>query len=115
MGVKKQLTVEGCSPKSLLSQQRSSKQPASKKRPTDKRMLSQEPDPSSPFLGDVDLHLFGEGKHERIYEKLGAHPITHEGVKGVSFAVWAPGAENVSVVGNFNSWDGSRRSHAPPG
>ena len=60
----------------------------------------------SPILGAIDLHLFGEGKHERIYEKLGAHPITHEGVSGVSFAVWAPAAEHVSVVGNFNAWDG---------
>ena len=59
----------------------------------------------SPILGAIDLHLFGEGKHERIYENLGAHPITHEGVKGVSFAVWAPAAEKVSVVGNFNAWD----------
>ena len=62
----------------------------------------------SPILGAIDLHLFGEGKHERIYEKLGAHPITHEGVKGVSFAVWAPAAAQVSVVGNFNAWDGTR-------
>jgi 1,4-alpha-glucan branching enzyme len=63
-----------------------------------------------PTLGDVDLHLFGEGRHERIYEKLGAHPITREGVNGVSFAVWAPSAERVSVVGNFNAWDGTQHS-----
>ncbi len=61
-----------------------------------------------PTLGELDLHLFGEGRHEQIYEKLGAHPLTHEGVKGVSFAVWAPAAEQVSVVGNFNAWDGAR-------
>ena len=61
----------------------------------------------SPTLGDIDLHLFGEGKHERVYDKLGAHPVTHEGRRGVAFAVWAPQAERVSVVGNFNSWDGS--------
>ncbi len=65
-------------------------------------------DTSPPTLGDVDLYLFGEGRHEQIYEKLGAHVITHEGVKGVSFAVWAPNAERVSVVGDFNSWDGSQ-------
>ena len=59
----------------------------------------------SPILGDIDLHLFGEGKHERVYEKLGAHPLTHEGKRGVAFGVWAPNANNVSVVGNFNSWD----------
>ena len=64
----------------------------------------------SPTVGELDLHLFGEGRHELIYEKLGAHLITHEGEKGVSFAVWAPGAEKVSVVGNFNAWNGSRHA-----
>src|SRR5690242_2850494 len=59
----------------------------------------------SPTLGDIDLHLFGEGKHERIYDKLGAHCRTHEGKRGVSFAVWAPAADHVSVVGSFNDWD----------
>src|SRR6266496_4281721 len=59
-----------------------------------------------PTLGDIDLHLFGECRHERIYEKLGAHVITHEGKRGVAFAVWAPNAAQVSVVGNFNGWDG---------
>src|SRR2546428_12340823 len=63
----------------------------------------------SPTLGDIDLHLFGEGKHERIYEKLGAHVITHEGKRGVAFAVWAPNADRVSVVGDFNNWNG--RNH----
>jgi len=61
-----------------------------------------------PILGELDLYLFGEGRHELIYEKLGAHEITHDGVKGVSFAVWAPAAARVSVVGNFNAWDGTR-------
>ena len=61
----------------------------------------------SPTLGDMDLHLYGEGKHERIYEKLGAHVLTHEGRRGVAFAVWAPNAKSVSVVGNFNDWNGS--------
>ncbi|HEV7798206.1 MAG TPA: 1,4-alpha-glucan branching protein GlgB [Pyrinomonadaceae bacterium] len=61
-----------------------------------------------PILGELDLHLFGEGRHERIYEKLGAHPLTHEGVTGVSFAVWAPSADNISVVGDFNAWDGAQ-------
>src|SRR2546421_10795090 len=56
-------------------------------------------------LGDLDLHLFGEGKHFRIYEKLGPRPITHQGKRGVAFAVWAPAADQVSVVGNFNGWD----------
>ena len=66
-----------------------------------------EPASFSPTLGEIDLHLFGEGRHERVYEKLGAHLITHEGIEGVSFAVWAPNAERVSVVGNFNEWDAS--------
>ena len=58
-----------------------------------------------PILSDLDLHLFGEGKHYRIYEKLGAHVTSHGGKRGVTFAVWAPAADRVSVVGNFNSWD----------
>src|SRR5687767_8203071 len=58
-----------------------------------------------PILTDLDLHLFGEGKHHRIYEKLGAHVTSHGGKRGVTFAVWAPAADRVSVVGNFNSWD----------
>jgi 1,4-alpha-glucan branching enzyme len=57
-------------------------------------------------LTDYDIHLFGEGNHHRIYEKLGAHVIEQNGVKGVYFAVWAPNARNVSVLGDFNSWDG---------
>jgi 1,4-alpha-glucan branching enzyme len=60
------------------------------------------------IFGDIDLHLFGEGRHERIYEKLGAHLITRDGKPGVAFAVWAPNAGLVSVVGNFNSWDGKK-------
>ena len=59
-----------------------------------------------PTLGDVDLHLAGEGRHETLYEKLGAHVVEHQGVLGVAFAVWAPSARSVSVVGDFNSWDG---------
>jgi 1,4-alpha-glucan branching enzyme len=59
-----------------------------------------------PTVTDMDEHLFGEGKHERIYEKLGSHVRTFGKVRGVSFAVWAPHAEGVSVVGDFNNWDG---------
>jgi 1,4-alpha-glucan branching enzyme len=58
-----------------------------------------------PILSDLDLHLFGEGKHYRIYEKLGAHAVSQGGKRGVTFAVWAPAADRVSVAGNFNSWD----------
>jgi 1,4-alpha-glucan branching enzyme len=59
-----------------------------------------------PTLGSFDEHLFGEGRHWRLYEKLGAHGRNLGGVSGVSFAVWAPQAEGVSVVGDFNNWDG---------
>ena len=57
-------------------------------------------------ITEFDLHLFGEGNHHSIYEKLGAHPVEIDGVKGVYFAVWAPNARNVSVLGDFNHWDG---------
>ncbi|RMH60770.1 MAG: 1,4-alpha-glucan branching protein GlgB [Zetaproteobacteria bacterium] len=59
-----------------------------------------------PVLGELDLHLIGEGNHFEKYKVMGAHVRVHEGVHGVSFAVWAPAAERVSVVGNFNHWDG---------
>jgi 1,4-alpha-glucan branching enzyme len=59
-----------------------------------------------PMLGDVDLHLIGEGRHEKLWEVMGAHPRTHEGSNGTAFAVWAPSARSVRVVGAFNSWDG---------
>jgi 1,4-alpha-glucan branching enzyme len=62
----------------------------------------------SPLLTDFDIHLFAEGNHHRIYEKLGAHPTEIDGVKGVYFAVWAPNARNVSVLGDFNWWDGRK-------
>ncbi len=59
-----------------------------------------------PTLGELDLYLLGEGNHERLHEKLGAHFLKHQEVEGVSFSVWAPGAKSVSVVGDFNGWDG---------
>ncbi len=59
-----------------------------------------------PTLGELDLHLIGEGRHERLWEKLGARPIHHGGQGGVAFSVWAPTADGVSVVGDFNGWDG---------
>ncbi|HJX92884.1 MAG TPA: 1,4-alpha-glucan branching enzyme, partial [Pyrinomonadaceae bacterium] len=59
-----------------------------------------------PTIGELDLHLFGEGKHEEIYEKLGAHVRKIGRVSGIGFAVWAPQAAGVSVVGDFNNWDG---------
>ena len=60
----------------------------------------------SPKITEFDVHLFAEGNHHRIYEKLGAHPTVIEGIAGVHFAVWAPNARNVSVLGDFNHWDG---------
>ncbi|MEB3119217.1 MAG: 1,4-alpha-glucan branching enzyme [Limnothrix sp.] len=62
----------------------------------------------SPLVTDFDVHLFCEGNHHRIYEKLGAHLTEIEGVSGVYFAVWAPNARNVSVLGDFNYWDGRK-------
>ena len=59
-----------------------------------------------PTLSDEDLYLIGAGKDRKIYEKLGSHPRTVGGISGVSFAVWAPTARRVSVVGDFNGWDG---------
>ncbi len=70
------------------------------------------------LLSDFDLHLMGEGTHWRCYEKLGAQLRTIDGVEGVNFAVWAPNASSVSLVGDFNSWDGRRhpmRKHIPGG
>jgi 1,4-alpha-glucan branching enzyme len=58
-----------------------------------------------PTVGEVDLHLFGEGRHLRLWEKLGAHPRVIDGVEGTSFAVWAPNATRVSLIGSFNAWD----------
>ncbi len=59
-----------------------------------------------PTLGELDLHLIAEGTHERLYDVLGAHPRSVDGVTGVAFAVWAPGARSVRVVGDFDRWDG---------
>ncbi|WP_455432305.1 1,4-alpha-glucan branching enzyme [Streptomyces lasiicapitis] len=60
-----------------------------------------------PSVGDFDLHLIGEGRHERLWDALGARPMTHQGVTGTRFTVWAPNAQGVRVVGDFNYWDGS--------
>src|SRR5215211_199417 len=63
-----------------------------------------------PTLGELDLHLFSEGSHERLWDILGAHPRSYRTadgvVEGVSFAVWAPNAKGVSLIGDFNHWDG---------
>ena len=64
-------------------------------------------------LGDQDLHLFAEGTHSRLYERLGAHPVEFEGRQGVRFVVWAPEAERVSVVGEFNHWNADSHPMSP--
>ena len=61
-----------------------------------------------PVLGEIDEHLLGEGSHRKLWRVLGAHVMTHEGTQGTHFAVWAPNAARVSVVGDFNVWDGRR-------
>lgn len=61
-----------------------------------------------PVLGDLDKHLIAEGSHRKLWCALGAHVLTHEGTDGTHFAVWAPNARRVSVIGDFNSWDGRR-------
>jgi len=72
------------------------------------RWTFRDPYAFGPVLGPLDEHLLVEGKHAKLYEKLGAHVLTHEGIEGVHFAVWAPRARRVSVVGDFNAWDGRR-------
>jgi 1,4-alpha-glucan branching enzyme len=68
-----------------------------------------------PVLSEEDLYLLNEGNHFKLYEKMGAQMIELEGARGVSFAVWAPSADRVSVVGNFNGWDGRRHPMRPRG
>jgi 1,4-alpha-glucan branching enzyme len=63
-----------------------------------------------PVLGDLDVYLIGEGKHLRLWEHFGAHQARMEDVEGVSFVLWAPNARRVSVVGDFNDWDGRRHA-----
>ncbi len=63
-----------------------------------------------PLISDHDLYLFQEGRLQQLYRVLGAHPCTHQNVAGVRFAVWAPNAERVSVVGEFNHWDGRQHT-----
>ncbi len=68
-----------------------------------------------PVIGEMDEYLLGEGTHQRIWDVLGAHIMEHEGQDGTHFAVWAPSAERVSVVGGFNHWDGRRHPMRPRG
>ncbi|WP_422372319.1 1,4-alpha-glucan branching protein GlgB [Hoeflea sp.] len=68
-----------------------------------------------PVLGEMDEHLISEGAHRRLWRTLGARPMTHEGIEGVTFAVWAPNARRISVIGDFNDWDGRRHPMRPRG
>ena len=61
-----------------------------------------------PVMGEIDEYLLGEGTHRQLWNTLGAHVMEHDGVAGTHFAVWAPNAQRVSVVGDFNHWDGRR-------
>lgn len=70
--------------------------------------LTEDPYSFGVQLGDLDLHLIGQGTHYNLTQALGANPMTADGVDGVRFAVWAPNARRVSVVGDFNAWDGRR-------
>src|SRR6185312_9602005 len=67
------------------------------------------------LLTEQDLYLFNEGSHFRLYRKLGAHPCTRNGVPGTHFGVWAPGAEQVSVIGDFNGWTKGKHLLHPRG
>ena len=69
--------------------------------------------PAVTRLSDEDVHLFNEGRHFRLYEHLGCHPSVVDGVAGCYFALWAPNAERVAVVGDFNDWDGTRHPLTP--
>ncbi|MEE1830214.1 glycogen-branching enzyme, partial [Streptomyces sp. SP17KL33] len=60
-----------------------------------------------PAIGELDLYLIGEGRHEQLWRALGAAPMTHQGVTGTRFTVWAPTARGVRVAGTFNFWDGT--------
>ncbi|AZO82057.1 MULTISPECIES: 1,4-alpha-glucan branching protein GlgB [unclassified Bosea (in: a-proteobacteria)] len=70
--------------------------------------VTEDPYSYGPLLGELDLHLIGEGRHQRLADALGSNLATVDGVSGTRFAVWAPNARRVSVIGGFNSWDGRR-------
>jgi len=78
--------------------------------PKGRQRQTRDPYSFLPTVGETDLYLFAQGNERRIYEKLGSQLRVLDGVRGASFAVWAPNAQRVSVVGDFNGWDG--RSHA---
>ncbi|MFI2374491.1 1,4-alpha-glucan branching enzyme [Streptomyces sp. NPDC018964] len=73
----------------------------------DKAVETHDPYRFLPALGEFDLHLIGEGRHEELWTALGAHPMTHQGVTGTRFTVWAPNAQGVRVAADFTHWDGT--------
>ncbi len=94
----------------------SSRKPATKKRAAGTAAKRKKGiPPEGALLTDFDLHLFGEGRHVRLYEKMGAHPLGEDGAAGTYFAVWAPNAKKVSVIGEFNGWEAGRHALAARG
>src|SRR5882757_8499247 len=80
------------------------------------RRMSPELTSAAPqLLTDQDLYLFNEGSNYRIHEKMGAHLVTHNGVAGCVFSVWAPNARSLSVVGSFNGWNAKSHQLSPRG
>src|ERR1700712_3160552 len=69
--------------------------------------------PSLSLFSDFDIALFKAGKHYQLYRKFGSHCVEHAGVKGIYFAVWAPNAKNVGVVGDFNGWNAGANTMLP--
>src|ERR1700722_10328135 len=69
-------------------------------------LLAHDPYSFTPLWGELDTHLFGKGVHYQLYEMMGAKEVVHQGVSGVRFTVWAPGAKRVSLVADFNFWNG---------
>ncbi|MBC7189914.1 1,4-alpha-glucan branching protein GlgB, partial [Candidatus Aerophobetes bacterium] len=82
---------------------------------SEKKIARENPASFSPFLTEYELYLFGKGDYHRVYEKMGAHLRKVNGRVGVNFAVWAPNAKRVSVVGDFNGWDSSAHPMIPRG
>ncbi len=106
----KEFELQRIDPAGLFAGSLSTKQYRLRARFGDKEVELEDPYRFPPVLSEFDLHLLGEGNHLRLYDKLGAHPMALEGVAGVAFVVWAPNAQRVSVVGDFNFWDGRRHA-----
>src|SRR3546814_15762620 len=75
---------------------------------SDLEQITEDPYSFGPQLGELDMHLFSEGNHRQIGRVFGSQVLEVDGVQGVRFAVWAPNARRVSIVGSFNGWDGRR-------